>query len=381
MQKRTVRITVLTLLLAATLITTFFLWNIQQLGTALTSADEDRAARLERVSDALAGIGTAQQSYVAPGQLDEPWFERIDALLAQLRGDVSTLPPLLRSQEAASAWSLLNGSLDALAAAEKRARANVSRGQELMAADVIFSDGRHVLDGMTEQVRAVQRAERAATRDERASLDRERWMVLGLAMLVWLGVAGLAGRTAQAAPELPDERPAPRTERPAMDLFPVDLVAAAALCTDLSRVGDTAALAALLGRAASLLDAPGVTLWLGAGDQLFAVLGHGYSREALARFGPLARDADNAVARAWQTGRQATVAGTSVTPGALVTPLFGTTGCIGVLALECRARAEADATVQAVAAMVAAQVATAVAAWPAAGVPVAVASEPEARTA
>jgi GAF domain-containing protein len=148
----------------------------------------------------------------------------------------------------------------------------------------------------------------------------------------------------------------------------VDLPAAAALCTDLSRVTDRAALSVLLARAASILDASGLILWMSAGEQLFAVLGHGYPPEHLARFGPIARSADNAAAAAWRTGRLRVIAGEGKTPGALVAPMFGPAGCSGILALEIRHGREQDSDVQAVAAMVAAQLATAVAAWPAASV-------------
>jgi len=74
------------------------------------------------------------------------------------------------------------------------------------------------------------------------------------------------------------------------------------------------------------------------------------------------------------------MAGGAQTPGALVVPMFGPDGCIGVLALEVRNGCEQDPAAQAVAGMVAAQLATAVAAWPAASAAPA-AKEPEARTA
>jgi hypothetical protein len=166
-----------------------------------------------------------------------------------------------------------------------------------------------------------------------------------------------------------EEADLPATAPGATPAPSVDLAATAALCTDLSRVAEAAALSELLGRAASILDASGATLWLGAGDQLFAVLGHGYTPQTLARFGPIARDADNAAAKAWRTGGIATVGSTDKSAGAIVAPMFGPSGCIGVLAFESRSKREHDATLQAVATLVAAQVSTAVSAWPAAAGP------------
>jgi hypothetical protein len=72
------------------------------------------------------------------------------------------------------------------------------------------------------------------------------------------------------------------------------------------------------------------------------------------------------------------MAATPTTSGALVVPLFAPHGCIGVLALEIRHGREQHSAVQAVAAMVAAQLAAVVSAWPgASGDP---ANTPEART-
>ena len=117
-------------------------------------------------------------------------------------------------------------------------------------------------------------------------------------------------------------------------------------------------------------------MWLGAGEQLFAVLGHGYTPQMLARFGPIPRDSDNAAAKAWRTGRIAIVGSTEKTAGGIVAPMFGPSGCIGVLAFESRSNREYDATLQAVATLIAAQVSTAVSAWPAASGPQASAAQP-----
>jgi hypothetical protein len=323
---------------------------------------------------------------VAPGQLDEPWFDQMTAGLQQLRDNLGGLSPLLRSAEAATALAALTTSLDAFAAADARVRENLGRGEELMAADVIFTDGRKLVDAMIVQVHGVSHAEQAFQRTSRSALDRERWTVLGLVLVVFLATVVTMGRTGKASPrgplhvvDTPDvvaPRQAEPTTPPALS---VDLPATATLCTDISRVADTNALSRLLGRTATVLDASGVALWLGAGDRLFPVLGHGYPQEALARFGPIARGSDNAVARTWRTGRLATVTASGSGPAALVAPMFGPAGCFGVLAVE--RRSEPDAAVQAVAGIIAAQLATAVSAWPAASVPDPSAKDRSARTA
>jgi CHASE3 domain sensor protein len=370
MRKRAVRISILTFLLTASLAATFFLWDIQRRTVELTAADDALAERLDSIATTVVAIGTAQQGYVAPGQLDEPWFERMTMLLEQLNRELGAIRPSLRTADSIKTFESIGATRKALVAADERIRENLTLGQELMAADVIFSDGRNSVDAISAGLREVRTSERSRNRAERAAFERERWIVLGLATLAWFAVvvvllsvpASSAAPSTETVENVEADLPA---SAPSMTLGPsVDLAATAALCTDLSRVADTAALSELLGRATSILDASGATLWLGAGEQLFAVLGHGYTPQTLSRFGPIARDADNAAAKAWRTGGVATVGSTEKSAGAIVAPMFGPDGCIGVLAFESRSKREHDATMQAVAALIAAQVSTAVSAWP-----------------
>lgn len=384
MQKRSVRVTLLMLLLAVTLAAASFLWTIDRRSHELTTAEDTIAARVERLTDAITAIGTAQQSYVAPGQLDEPWFERMAALIQQLNDDEAALGPLLHASDARDALQQLADSTGTLIAADRRTRQNLSLGQELMAADVIFSDGRNLLDGMTATLRELHSAERTWYRAELAALSKERWLVVVLTLLAWAGVVAALAATSSSASAARSVTQADSEEvsvdRPAATGAP-DLAQAAALCTDLSRVTDTARLSDLLGRAASILDASGLILWMSAGEQLFPVFGHGYPPETLARFGPIARGTNNAAATAWRSGRLTTVAGDETSNGAVVAPMFGPDACIGVLAVEIRQGLEEDLTTQAVTTMIAAQLATVVAAWPAASSAQSPITEPEARSA
>jgi hypothetical protein len=384
MRKRAVRISILTFLLTASLAATFFLWDIQRRTVELTLADDSLAERLGGITITVGAIATAQQGYVAPGQLDEPWFERMTMLLEQLNRELAAVRLSLRTADAAKALDSIGVARQAFVAADERIRENLTLGQELMAADVIFSDGRNSVDAISTGLHDVRTSEASRNRAERAALDRERWIVLGLATLAWFAVVVVllsapASATApsSATAENVEIHPLAPAAGASANMGPsVDLAATAALCTDLSRVAETAALSELLGRAASILDASGATLWLGAGEQLFAVLGHGYTPQMLARFGPIPRDADNAAAKAWRTGRVAIVGSAETTAGGIVAPMFGPSGCIGVLAFESRSNHEYDTTLQAVATLIAAQVSTAVSAWPAASGPQASAARP-----
>lgn len=386
MQQRSVTATVLIVLLAATCSAAYFFRTIQQHTNSLIAGEQTLSAHAVGLIDALAAIGTAQQSYVAPGQLDEPWFEESSALLLRLDDQIAALRPMIRSADAAAPAQALAEGIEALRAADARTRENLGRGQELMAADVIYSDGRNLVDGLRHAVRDIQAAERASYSDALAAASRNMWLVLGSAMLVWTAAVAvlIRGRRPSGA-----SAAAPEAQQPPVDLTPpqrtlassIDFSATAALCTDLSRVDDTAALTSLLVRAASVLHASGLMLWMSAGEQLFAALAHGYPPDTLPRLGPIPRDGDNAAAHAWRTGRPVMVPSAGDTPAAIVAPLFNPGLCIGVLAVEMSPGHSVDGETEAAVTMIAAQLATIVAAWPAASLPENAAQQPEARSA
>jgi CHASE3 domain sensor protein len=321
------------------------------------------------MSDLITGIGTAQQSYVAPGQLDEPWFERTTRLTSELSREIGRASNVLRAPEASDLISQLRASVDTLTATDGRTRQNLQLGQDLMASDVIFSDGRNLLDAMSASLRSLETAERSQLRATVSDLTRQRWITLGVAAALW--IAGLLTITAAGAGASGANDSSEHVPQRLLDPHPqlrrregLDLAAAATICTDLSRITTTSALPGLLGRAAGVLDASGLILWISAGDQLFAVLGHGYDEEMLARLGPIEREAENAAATAWRTGQMIVVPATATGGrGAIIVPLFGLHSCIGVLSVEVR-HSEDSPAVKAVATMIAAQLSTVVPAWP-----------------
>jgi hypothetical protein len=367
MQKRVVQIIMLALLLS-TVLAGFFLLTLEQRTNRITASEQDLNARLARMSTTIAGIGASQQSYIAPGQIDGPWFARTATLASQLAGELRDLRTRLRSPKAIEAFDALVTSCDALVDADNRIRQNLRLGQTLMAADVLFSDSRNILDVATARIGELREAEQAGFREDREAVSGQRWTVLGLSATAWIVVlvvvavgATPAARAAPKGAERAETVMPAATPRPSIDLNRV-----AELCTDLSRIAATAALPGLLKRAASILDASGIILWMSAGEQLFAVTGYGYDPQVLPRLGPVSRDADNAAAVAWRTGKVTTVAADGAGAGAIVAPMFSSQSCFGVLACELRPQSRHDPERPAVAAMIAAQLATAVSTWPAA---------------
>ena len=136
------------------------------------------------------------------------------------------------------------------------------------------------------------------------------------------------------------------------------LRAAAQLCTDLGRVSDPEELTTLLARAADVLGASGLMVWLGnrSGADLRPALAHGYSADVVARLPAVPRSANNAAAAAYRTGTlQIVRSHPGSSNGAVVAPLVSTEGCIGALSAEMRDGGEASDVVQALASIFAAQ--------------------------
>jgi GAF domain-containing protein len=124
---------------------------------------------------------------------------------------------------------------------------------------------------------------------------------------------------------------------------------------------DPADLQGLLARLAGMLDASGIVVWLGGvgGPELRPVLAHGYPDHILTRMPNVPRSADNAAAAAYRTGKlQIVLRRPGASNGAIVAPLLGPKGCIGALSAEILGGGETTDGVQALAALVAAQLAS-----------------------
>ncbi len=134
-------------------------------------------------------------------------------------------------------------------------------------------------------------------------------------------------------------RPAPAP--PVMPVLPppapANLSEVAELCVDLGRVIDSRDVPLLVERAAAVLQAKGVVLWVAdsAGAQLRPSITHGYPEKVLSRLGPLPIDGDNVTSLAFRSMRPQTMNGASPgAPAALAVPLLTASGCVGVLAAE-----------------------------------------------
>ena len=165
------------------------------------------------------------------------------------------------------------------------------------------------------------------------------------------GVAAANALEARAAEPVP----ARVTYQPELELSAV-----AHLCTELSRVLEIREVGPLLERAARIIDAVGLIVWVWDphATVLKPALTYGYSDEMLARLPRVRLDTDNATAASFRSGQARIVNSGDLASGAVVVPLLTPTGCGGVLAVELRQGGERRESVRALATIFAAQLAT-----------------------
>ena len=337
----------------------------------------DRHAR--EASDALAEARVAQHGYVAAGQGEAFWMSKVTAsgemvhMALVALGQTATPSGRTAVAEATeTAWEF--GNID------KRVREYITSGQQLMAADVIFSEGSDAAATAGRQVETARLAEHQAFDRDLAEMRRRQVITIATAagvcaLVVLLLIPIRRTSTAAAARESNSSliaspavvaaasAPAETTSPTAGKLFR----AAADLATDFGRVCDLEELTRILSRAADLLDASGLMVWMGSatGGDLRPVLAHGYSSQMIARIPPVARSADNAAAAAYRSGTlQIVLSRPGVSSGAVVAPILSADGCIGALSAEIRGSGETSELVQALAAIFASHLAIVLAATP-----------------
>jgi hypothetical protein len=379
MKSMAVRAALLCLFVGASGAAAYVLWT----GESLARRDADGARQFANAAVAVEHhvmeLRAAQQAYVAANQ-GEYWIGKAAETSNQVRAGID----LLRSQAAsAEAQSSIDNAASALADFERmdrRARDYTRNGHRLLASDLIFADG---LESTGAMVASLGRARAAEVQARDAALRvtrRAEVIALALAGLVSFAVVLLLVRhprpgvittdPVQTIDRSPlatfDLRPtfhpiARQAEEAALPPAPtLDIDAIAALCTDLARVADTRALPTILGRAATVLDAPGIVLWIADPDgrELSPIVTHGYSDKMVTRLGTILRDAENVTASAFRTSLMQTVDADAVSNGAIAAPLVTPAGCVGVMAAEVRHEGEKDSGKLAAATIVAAQLAT-----------------------
>jgi hypothetical protein len=381
-------------------IAAFLLFRSEQHLAGLTSALRTFDQHAHDASDALADLRASQQAYVAAGQGVAFWMPKV----ATTVGTVTTAIDALKESATAGARTALDeaaATMTEFGKVDQRAREYLKSGQSLMAADVIFSEGGDAAATAARQVETARLAEHQAHDAAEAAMRKQEAITLagaaalaGIIVLMLipvprgaaaseetagqpapLSISGAAERVAPVAPAPVPQAPATAPSSSSASGSTV-LKAAADLATDFGRLRNVSDLTRLLGRAADMMDASGVMIWLGsaAGADLRVVLAHGYSDQMVARIPPVPRSGDNAAAAAYRSGTvQLVHSRPGGANGAVVAPILSADGCIGALSAEIRRGGETSDSVQALATIFASHLAGVLSTAPAADV-----SEPKA---
>jgi hypothetical protein len=325
------------------------------------------------VSDGFSSLRIAEQAYVAVGQGVVFWLPKVTQTMDATAKTIATLRQSATSIGARSALDDAAASLTEFGEIDKRVRDFLASGQTFMAGDIVFAEGHHTIGAAIEQVEAASTAEHQAFDGTYAAIRARQAFTLagsgGFAALVilLLGLTGPGSKAEEEQISLAGLRPASSESSlgtakgaPAVRAASPVLSAAARLCTDFGRARNLDDVTSLLARSADVMDATGIVVWLGsaASGDLQPVLAHGYSPHMLARMSPVVRSSDNAAAAAYRTGELQIVASRPDSPGgAIVAPIVSADGCIGAFSAEIRSGGEGSESVQALASIIAAQLA------------------------
>lgn len=412
MKSRAARLALLVMFVVALGVTAYLFRKGEADRRAETTAGEAFSTAARGAARGTLELRAAQQAYVATGQADDFWASKVVANLGSLRDRLTSLRTAAVSSDARSHIDAATGSLDDFAQMDRRAREYVRTGQKVVASDLIFSNAGELTDAAVASIDKAVTSELTARSLAVETFERRQDFALiaaaasaGLVMLLLLprvqsdftgpsfleqsvpvpaapaasiraadsAIIGYDSwstpkRSTEATPaqpmgaqEQPASQTAPREPVGAAPAVPVlDFKVVATLCTELSRVDDTMALPPLLERAAAVLDAAGIILWIADPDgrELNPVLAQGYPQHLVNRLGTIPRSAENATAAAYRTGMLQTVFGDGTSNGAIAAPLLTCGGCVGVMAAEVKGDTERLEANLAAATILAAQLAS-----------------------
>ena len=358
----------------------FFVFQTEQQIESRRAAARRFEERVRAVDRALSDLRMGQHGYVAAGQSAEAWMPKVAGMSGEAARGVDDLRTAAATADARSSLMEAAATIVELGRVDRRVVDYLKSGQDVMAADVVYSEAGQTIALAANQVDAARALEQQGVDVAERESRRRQLYALGSAgavsvvTLLLLGAApanqprvdlrgklDLKGKKVDIPVLSEDDElsfkvrtDAPRHSAPIMK-------AASEICTELGRVNDRRDLEHLLGRAAELMDASGVIIWVGSspGGDLQPVLVHGYPPQAIAKMPAVPRNASNAAAAAYRTGAlQIVLARPGMSCGALVAPLLTPDGSIGALSAEIKGRGETSDTTQALVVLFAAQLAS-----------------------
>src|SRR6478735_4981724 len=213
MKSRSARLALLVFFVLALGVTAYLFRKGEIARRGETAAADVFNAQARSTSRSILELRAAQQAYVATGQGENFWAARVTSTLATVKEGLSTLRASAISPDAQAAIDAAAGSIQDFAQMDARARTYVRGNQNILASDMIFSNGNELTDaavGALEKAASAEQVARAASNETLAS--RQSFALVAAAAAAALVVLLLlpAGEAEVAAPAFVDPRkPAP----------------------------------------------------------------------------------------------------------------------------------------------------------------------------
>ena len=392
MRRRWVRTSLVIAMLGVAAASGYQLLSFEQLIEQERETERSFAALGGELTASISELRANQQGYVAAGQDPSRWMQRVTEQLDTVNISLATLARFATAPSSIVSLENAQVAINDLTQVDRRARDHSDIGQDLMASDLLFTDGPELALIAINHIGLALEAEREISDNTRAAHRKSQGVALATAMGTSVLVALLLlpssnrsaaqdfGRTDRKVEEanrvfLQDVEESSENidqedtaETPSQDKTTttttvpaaLDLQTAADLCTDLGQLSNASELNVILARTAQVFNASGIIVWVrdANGHSLRPAIGHGYSEATLARLGTIPCDDDNATAVAFRDEQMHIVPVEHNTLGAITVPIVSISGCIGVLSLELKDGWEQKEDVQATAAILSAQLST-----------------------
>jgi len=298
---------------------------------------------------ALSEFRAGLYALVAPQQIPAFWTDHLSAQLDVIDGELAALgPPAAENfaplTEARATFDRVRGQVRLIISL-------VASGEPAAASRRIFGTTREDIQRLMMQLSDARQSMARAASSREGGMAHEQSLIAGGLICVWLTallvlVAAGSGpvpappeTVAADDPQTPGAPGAATVEAPSPQHAAREqqhMEGLAAFCDDAARVRSTSELQPLLARAATMLTARVLVVWLRDANatSLVPALAHGYDVGQLVRRGPLAIDAQTMTSTAFRTSTSSVSTSTAAQPRALAVPLVTVEGTTGVLAAE-----------------------------------------------
>ena len=187
MRSRAAKLTLSALVIAALAAAALFVVETEQqiLGRRAAALRFDERARA--IDRALDSVRTGQQAYVAAGQNAEAWIPKVATLSGEAAQAIDDLRAIAETADARTSLMEAAATIIDIGQVDRRAVGYIKSGHELMAADVVFSEGSQTVAQAANRVDAARALEQQGLDVAERESRRRQAYVVGAAGILSVG--------------------------------------------------------------------------------------------------------------------------------------------------------------------------------------------------